>query len=84
MHKHQSHMRADTYNGHLRRRSCQRKGAHDRLYFKSSNAQDYVPQNLGSLNRILIYSKPPFGANRCQLWLYNLGINVLKHKQITY
>ena len=59
MHKHQSHMCADTYNGHLRRRSCQRKRAHDRLYFKSSNAQDHVPQNLGSLNHIFWFIPNP-------------------------
>ena len=65
MHKHQSHMCADTYNGHLRRRSCQRKRAHDRLYFKSSNAQNHVPQNLGSFEPyFLILFQTPISASR--------------------
>ena len=65
MHKHQSHMSADTYNGHLRRRSCQRKRAHDRLYFKSSNAQTMCLKISVPLNHIFwFYSKPPISASR--------------------
>ena len=60
MHEHQSHMHVDTLHWHLRKRLCQRKRAHKRLYF---NAIESAKRFWFIEPHLKFYSCTPFGAN---------------------